>query len=372
MAVAVPAPASADAIRDQQWHLSFLKAQKLHAITEGHGVTVAVVDTGVDPKHPDLTGNVANGADFAPPAADGDGQLDTDGHGTAMASLIAGHGHGQGWRDGVLGLAPEATILPVRHQAANLRGQGDTSAAITWAVDHGADVINLSFVGAGVEGAVSYALNRDVVVVAGAGNVANGDTTVKAPARYPGVIAVSGTDKEGRFNDVSAKGPEVTVAAPAVDIMAASAGDGDPYSAGGGTSNSTALVSAAAALIRAKYPKLDAPNVIQRLIATADDKGPKGHDDKYGFGVIDPLKALTAKVPEVRGNPLLDRAPVSPTPSHSYTGPPLPGAKGEGEPDSGRIGATLIAVLIAVAVVIVAVGITAVVLIRRGRKPTLP
>ncbi|MGH3729326.1 MAG: S8 family serine peptidase, partial [Micromonosporaceae bacterium] len=333
---------------------------------------VGVVDTGVDAKHPDLTGNVANGADFAPPAKEGDGKLDVDGHGTAMASLIAGHGHGQGRRDGVLGLAPEATILPVRHHVADLRGQGDTSAAIIWAVDHGADVINLAFNGIGVEDALSYALSRDVVVVASVGNTTQGATKVGGAASHPGVIAVSGVGKDGRFSDVSVKGPEVTVAAPAVDIMAAGAGDRGRYAAGTGTSDSTALVSAAAALIRAKYPKLDAPNVIQRLIATADDKGPKGHDDKYGFGVIDPLKALTAKVPEVGSNPLLERAPVSPIPSHSYTGPPLPGAKGEGEPDSGGTGTTLIAVLIAVAVTVVAIGTTAAVLIRRRRKPTLP
>src|SRR5262249_48452583 len=114
--VTVVAPTSsvwADGIRDQQWHLGFLRVAEAHRYSQGAGVVVAVVDTGVDATHPDLTGSILPGADVRP-GASGNGQTDTDGHGTAMAGLIVAHGHGPGNSAGVLGLAPQAKVLPVR------------------------------------------------------------------------------------------------------------------------------------------------------------------------------------------------------------------------------------------------------------------
>ncbi len=298
----VASSAAADQIRDRQWHLDFLKADRVHALTKGDGATVAVVDTGVDAAHPDLKGNVLKGTDVSSTLG-GDGWKDEDGHGTAMASLIAGHGHGSGGRDGVLGLAPEAKILPVRDHTGE-EGMSFGDEAIRWAVDHGATVINFSAVETGLADAIEYALSNDVVVIAAVGNTGEGDSVVGEPANLPGVIAVSGIDKSGAFTKESVEGSDVALAAPAVGIMAAGAGDRGRYATATGTSDATALVSAAAALVRAKYPDLNAANVIERLVRTADDRGEKGRDSKYGFGVVNPLKALTAEVPEVAKNPL--------------------------------------------------------------------
>jgi len=297
-----PAAGHADDIRDDMWHLKYLQATKVQAITQGEGVTVAVVDSGVDGNHPDLKGNVEEGSYGS--------WDDRQGHGTAMASLIAGHGHGPGNRDGVLGLAPEAHILPILSGKASGRGgPEDMVSRIHWTTDHGADVINISEGGAGrvkrVCDAVKYALSKDVVVVAAAGNTTQGDTKVASPANCPGVIAASGTDQDGNFTDASVQGHEVVLAAPATDIVGAGLRSRTGYIVGTGTSGASALISGTVALIRSKYPDSTAADVIQRLISTADDRGPKGRDPRYGFGIVDPLKALTADVPKVDHNPLL-------------------------------------------------------------------
>ena len=311
--LAAPAPAHADSIRDQQWHLDYLDIAEAHKITRGEGVTVAVVDTGVDNQHPDLKGALLKGRTFA--GGRSDGWRDATGHGTAMASLIAGRGHGPNDRDGVLGIAPAAKILPVRTSSG---GPGQHSAieqGVEWAADHGADIINLSQIGADVSDlreAVTYALDKGAVIIAGAGNTTSGHDEVQWPAAYPGVVAISGTDQEGEFSDYSVSGPEVVLAAPAEEVMAAGAGKRGRYGAGTGTSDSTAIVSGVAALIKSKYPDLDAANVINRLIATANDRGPDGRDPKYGFGIVDPVKALTADVPKVDANPLLPQSAASP------------------------------------------------------------
>ncbi|MBX6723884.1 MAG: S8 family serine peptidase, partial [Dactylosporangium sp.] len=247
-------------------------------------MTVAVVDSGVDGSHADLAGNVLRGADLTSPSG-GDGWVDSDGHGTAMASLIAGHGHGSA--AGALGIAPGAKILPIRRKAASDLDRGEVAQGIRWAADHGAQVINVSLDGGdtpALRQAVEYALRRDVVVVAGVG-LPGGLGKVAAPARIPGVVAVSGVDKSGNIV-ASASGPEVAIAAPAKDIAHASKNGG--YSVGTGTSDATAIVSGVVALIRSKYPDLDAANVINRLITTADDKGPPGRDQQYGFGIVNP------------------------------------------------------------------------------------
>ncbi|MGH8882252.1 MAG: S8 family serine peptidase, partial [Stackebrandtia sp.] len=273
--VAAPDTAHADSIRDQQWHLGSLNIAEAHEITRGKGVTVAVLDSGVDHRHPDLRGAVIKGHTYAGGRADGWG--DSDGHGTAMAGLIAGHGHGSGHGAGALGIAPEANILPVR--VGNGRSNGRAvEQGIEWAADHGADVINISTGGASegyYQDAVDHALEQGIVVVASAGNTADGSTDVGWPAAAQGVVAVSGTDQDGAFSDESVSGPETALSAPAEEIMSAGSDDRGQYATGTGTSDSAAIVSGVAALIRAKYPDLDATNVINRLIATADDKGPE-------------------------------------------------------------------------------------------------
>lgn len=301
--IVAPVPAAhADEVRAAQWHLRTLDVARAHETSRGSDVRVAVIDSGVDASHPDLEGNVAEGRDFV---ADTDGNVDTNGHGTGVAALIAAHGHGSG--DGALGLAPRSTILPVRVSDDSGRySSAGAARAIRWAADHGADVINVSG-GSSTDdprmrGAVGYAQSREAVIVASAGNTDQGDREVLYPAAYPGVIAVSAVDGDGDFSPESVEGPEVALAAPGVKVVTATAGR--DYAFGVGTSDAAAIVSGTAALVRAEFPDLDAADVVNRLIRTADGKGPKGRDPRYGFGVVDPVAALTEDVPAASENPL--------------------------------------------------------------------
>jgi len=185
-----------DKIRDEQWQLLRLHAKESWKLADGAGVTVAVIDSGVDGRHSDLAGQVLPGADFVRPG--GDGQSDAVGHGTAVASLIAGRGDDT---DGVEGLAPRSKILPVRVlDASNRYDDARTVAnAVRWAVDHGAQVVNLSLGGtarsAELADAIDYAFEKNVVVVACTGNEMPPEPDlVWYPAREPGVLAVTGLD----------------------------------------------------------------------------------------------------------------------------------------------------------------------------------
>ncbi|MFD5097764.1 type VII secretion-associated serine protease mycosin [Streptomyces albidochromogenes] len=274
------------------------------AESQGEGVTVAVVDTGVDASHPDLTGQVLEGKDFT---GGGNAQADEQGHGTGMASLIAAHGHGPNGASGMMGLAPKAKVLPLR----TIQDKGDKfldetwSAAVRYAVDHGAKVINLSFSQDGGKTAnvgreaIAYAQAHDVLVVAGAGN--DGSVAVDEPAALPGVVSVGSVDKDGNRWVGSNHGKGLTLVAPGVDILAANKKRAQGYSLSTGTSDSTALVSATAALVRAKYPDLTAGQVVNRLIKSASFLGHKGleaPDDEYGYGIIRPYKAVTMDIPK--------------------------------------------------------------------------
>ncbi len=303
-------------VRDAQWHLRFLRIAEAHELSRGAGVTVAVIDTGVDAGHPDLAGSILPGRDFTTAADDGSaGRTDVDGHGTSMAGLIAAHGRVLG---GAQGVAPEALILPVRDQIDGDAYEGDTAAQITWAVAHGAKVINMSFGSEGpdadVRAAVDAALRADVVLVASVGNRPD-DREVLYPAAYPGVIAVSAVDRSGMIAPVSVTGAAVVLAAPGQDVMSTDIRtDGHVgYDAGSGTSNSSAIVAGVAALIRAKFPTMSASDVVKRLTATATDYGPPGRDPAYGYGIVNPVEALTSNA---AGSPDAPRAvrPAGATP----------------------------------------------------------
>jgi type VII secretion-associated serine protease mycosin len=302
------APARADAVRDADWALGALDAQRAWKVSEGSGVTVAVLDTGVDGSHPDLTGQVLPGKDFIGfGARRGDG--DWARHGTGMAGIIAGHGHGPGGSEGVLGIAPKAKILPVRviledkdpARAKARRTRGSALAqGIRWAADHGADVINLSLgddsrtahPAAQEDEAVQYALAKGVVVVASAGNGGKDGDRASYPAAYPGVIAVTAVDRYGNRAAFSTKHWYATVAAPGVDVVIA-----DPdrhYYEGWGTSTASAYVSGTVALIRSRYPKLSPAQIKTVLEESARDRPAGGRSDALGSGVVDPPGALAA------------------------------------------------------------------------------
>jgi type VII secretion-associated serine protease mycosin len=301
-------------IRERQWYLDALHIPAAHAISTGKGVIVGVVDSGIDATQPDLVGQVLPGTAIGA-GKSGDGRSDKHGHGTAMGSLIAGKGGGP---NRLLGVAPGAKLLPIDYAQENGHTHQSMADAIRWAADHGASVINISetvvlakAASSQVTAAVRYAMSKDVVVVAGAGNSTAGGDWVTPPATIPGIIAVGGVTQSGEFWASSGHGKELVLAAPAREIVSAdvSAAATTGYGIGSGTSASTALVSGVAALIRSKYPDLDAANVVNRLISTAQDKGPKGRDDRFGFGIVDAAAALAPGVPLVKAYPLATSNP---------------------------------------------------------------
>ncbi|MFF1304737.1 S8 family serine peptidase [Streptomyces sp. NPDC058307] len=293
--------ASADQTRRDQWALDVLQAESAWKVSTGKGVTVAVIDTGVNAGHQDLQGNVLKGKDFVDGDDDAspeesDSNLSTN-HGTEMASLIAGHGHGTSAADGVMGLAPEAKILPVRW------GGGSFAEEIRYAVDRGASVISMS-VSTSHEfpedrAAVAYAIEHDVLIVAASGNEGESGQ-IDFPGEFPGVLTVGGVGKDGTIWDGSNYGPQVLLTAPATDIVSAG-WPGNKLRIGTGTSDSAAFTSAAAALIKSKFPDLTAGQIANRLVKTAvlpaTAKGLSLPDEKYGYGTIRPLAALTEDIP---------------------------------------------------------------------------
>ncbi|MCF2539691.1 S8 family serine peptidase [Streptomyces sp. FB2] len=260
----------ADYVRGRQWVIDVIDYEKVWSESQGDGVTVAVVDTGVDGTHPDLTGQLVKGLDVT---GGGDAENDTDGHGTGMASLIAGHGHGANNASGVVGLAPRVKILPIKAAETDDFDDDEWAKGVRFAVDLGVDVINLSFGDSlatpGSEGAkaIAYAQHHDVVVVAAAGN--EGNAELSYPSKLSGVVAVGAVDESLDHWEDSNTGPGVTLAAPGVKIIEADPTEASGYAQGTGTSDAAAYVSATAALIRSKYPDLTAGQVINRMVKSA-------------------------------------------------------------------------------------------------------
>jgi subtilisin family serine protease len=304
------APASADSIRDREYWLTSYGITKAWNTTKGAGVTVAVIDTGIDGSHPDLTGTVVGGTDVSGVgAANGQKPIGDDSqHGTMVASMLAGHGHGAG--DGVIGVAPEAKLLAVSvgFGVGSSDSDDQIAKAVRWSVDNGADIINMSLTRNTLDWPTSwddaflYAMEHGVIVVAAAGNRGSGTTEVGAPATMPGVVVVAGVDRNGKASfDASSQGITLTVAAPSEDLVGAAPGAG--YYAWAGTSGATPLVAGVLALIKASHPGLSAGNIINRLTATAT---PAGDAIVYGSGLMNAAAAVTASVAAVKANPADD------------------------------------------------------------------
>jgi type VII secretion-associated serine protease mycosin len=279
------------------WAQQALDYQSVWQFTEGQGITVAVIDSGVD-ANPQFDGRVIVGptsTQAAAPAGPANG--DCVGHGTSVAGIIAAAPMA-----GVAfaGVAPQATILSIK--VTNTEGGITASVvaeAILDAVQDGAKVINLSLTAPdtpALSEAVAYALKRNVVVVASAGN----DTTDSGtgpfyPAAYPGVLSVGAVDSDGDLADFSDVRTPVSVTAPGIDITSTFPGTyPDSYLAGQqGTSFATAFVSGVAALVRARYPQFTAPEVAARIEETADGAAGPGTGD----GLVNPVQAVTAVLP---------------------------------------------------------------------------
>jgi type VII secretion-associated serine protease mycosin len=308
------APAHADTVRDLEYWLTDYGFTTAWTSSQGEGVTVAIIDTGVNGDIAELRGAVVGGTDVSGLGTP-DGQTpvgDDPDHGTMVASLLAGRGTGEG--NGVIGVAPQADLLTASvafgQDTGAVKSNDDQIAeAVRWAVDNGADVINMSLTRntrdwpESWDDAFTYAFDNDVVVVAAAGNRGSGTSEVGAPATIPGVLTVAGVDRDKNASfDASSQGISIAVAAPSEDLVGVLP-DGS-YVQWSGTSAAAPIVTGLVALIRSEYPDLDAANVIERLIRTADPHGKDVPSALYGWGIIDPVAALTADVAEVDSSPL--------------------------------------------------------------------
>ncbi|WP_459751737.1 type VII secretion-associated serine protease mycosin [Streptomyces sennicomposti] len=334
--------AHADSTRSQQWFLDAMHAEEMWQTSTGEGITVAVIDTGVDPTNPDLKGRVLDGKDLAPAERAGDEHTDYEGHGTGMAGLIAGTG-AYGGGKGAFGLAPGAKILPIRVPAETEDQMGFGrpayfTKAIRYAADQHAQVINISM-GVSINtpeltAAVKYALSRGSLIFSAVGNEAEKGNFVSYPAATPGVVGVGSVGKNLRRSSFSVYGPQVDMAAPGEDMVHACGGKTGLCKTEG-TSDATALASASAALIWSKHPTWTNNQVLRVMLNTigGPTDGAK-RNDSIGYGIVRPRIAL--KTPGDPGPadvyPLPDlAAATSPSPSAKS---PVAGGESGSTPDS--------------------------------------
>jgi membrane-anchored mycosin MYCP len=309
-----PQPA-AQASDEPPWAQQQQGLDRLAGLADGAGVLVAVVDSGVDATHPQLAGAVVPGLDLLD--AGGDGRVDCVGHGTAVASIVAGR-----TRAGVAfrGVAPAATVLPVRvservddEAGGRAAPLAEVASAVRRAADRGARVINLSLTtdrdDPALRDAVRYARTRDALVVAAAGNRFEAGNPLPFPAAYEGVLGVGAVQPDGARLPTSQTGPHVDLVAPGADVTAVARGGG--YARYAGTSFAAAFVAGTAALVRQYHPELTADQVAQRLLATADALDPAPASG-FGAGLANPYRAVTASLdakPPATAGPVTRRPP---------------------------------------------------------------
>jgi len=324
---ATPA-APGDAIRAQEWWLAGLHATRAWHRSDGAGIIVAVLGTGVAAGHPDLTGDVITGPDYSGSAPSGRGPAGSywGAEGTAVAGIIAGHGYDGNWGIGIVGIAPAAKILSVRvtleyndplasDQAISQRLPDAIAQGIRYAVGHGARVIDLPLDPGtlGVTGngdpaaaggsaaeraAVEYALHRNVVLVAPAGDDGQGPGIVNYPAAYPGVIAVGAIGRYGQLASFSSRRSYASLTAPGLDLVAAAPPDG--YAQFSSTSAASGIVAGVAALIVSEFPHLTVAQVTRALVestvsaagGTALPPLPGRTGSGAGYGTVDAARAI--------------------------------------------------------------------------------
>lgn len=306
-----------DPIRAAQYWLDGARIEEAWQVTRGKGVTIAVIDTGIG-KVPTVFGNaVVGGTDVSgigtPDGRTPLGVVDGD-HGSWVASLAAARGNADG--TGMIGVAPEASLLSISVSfgaSAAVPFAQQIADAMVWAVDNGADVINLSFTTNTLDWdqswdeAFLYAMENDVVIVVAAGNRESGTTMVGAPATIPGVLTVAGVDQTGQASEAaSTQGVTIGISAPSEGLLGVSA-DGTLVS-WRGTSGAAPIVAGVAALVRAAHPELDAANVINRVIRSAIPVPgvTRKPDPLYGYGLVDAAAAVSDSIATVTRNPMGD------------------------------------------------------------------
>jgi hypothetical protein len=306
----------ADSVRfQQQWVFNALGLNGPGQVSEGSGVVVAVIDSGINPDVSDLSGSVIDGPDYTG-VHTSPNDANWGEHGTWMASIIAGHGH-DGGGDGIIGVAPESRVLSVRvipdkgdpgysayNQEPEQQIQDELAEGIKTAVKDKAKVISMSIgysqASGTVRDAVQYAYSSGVVLVASSGNSGDNDTQhgssvtgmapVSFPAEYPGVISVGAVARGGTAASFSSNNLSVQVAAPGMAVPAQ--GRNGLYYTVDGTSPACALVAGVAALIESRYPGISPAQVTQALTSTAQQSGGSGYNVRTGFGIVNADAAL--------------------------------------------------------------------------------
>ncbi|HBW35098.1 MAG: peptidase [Peptococcaceae bacterium BRH_c23] len=292
-----------DPLFREQWSLvngNVLGAWEMGAT--GQGVTIAVVDTGVALTHPDLINNLVPGYNAITGSEVAGANQDNNGHGTQVSGVAAAEGN----RVGIIGVAYQAKIMPIK--AMNSKGIGYDDAiadGIIWAADHGAKIINLSLgsengsvASAILKQAITYASKKGCLLIAASGNYdseSQGNPGVSYPASDPLVLAVSATDKASKVTNYSTIGTEIDLAAPGDSIPTAawSQASGTGYVYASGTSMAAPFVAGEAALIWSQHLDWSREQVIQALLQGTHDLGISGRDNQYGHGLVDAKLALT-------------------------------------------------------------------------------
>ena len=268
-----------------QYAVAQLRLPQAHTLARGMNVTIAVIDSGIDVKHPELVNSIADTFD-ALGSKEGPHV-----HGTGIAGAIAAHAR-------LMGSAPEARLLAIRAFGGAAGGAESSSYVILkgldYAVEHGAQIVNMSFAGPKdplIERGIAATAARGILLVAAAGN-AGAKSPPLYPAANPNVIAVSGTDAQERLFAASNRGVHIAIAAPGLDIFLPA--PDEKYQITSGTSFSAAYISGVAALIMERNPALKPNDVRAILLKTARDLGAPGRDDLFGAGEADAFAAVTA------------------------------------------------------------------------------
>jgi subtilisin family serine protease len=386
-------PALADQVRQNEWWLAALHITQAQKTTEGAGVTIALLDTGVDLAQPDIAGSVIAGQDYTG-SGEKPGSQFYGIHGTAMASLIVGHGHGPGDADGVLGVAPGAKLLSVRVTLdsgdplladSSIVGNlpGAIAQGIRYAVSSGAQVIDLPLdpgqsppalvastapapapntpltptelaaqAAAGgspaEQSAVAYALSKGVVLVAPGGDNGTGTDDPNFPADYPGVISVGAFNSSFIKAPFSSHQPYVTLTAAGSGMTAATP---TGYTTVSSTSAAAAVVTGIVALIKSEYPGLTPAQVTQALTSSTVFRPANGMTDGSGHGTVDAAAALAAAA-KIAGP--VNRAGAGAVSATQPSAPPVPFVDQALAPKIKRYaalsGALLVVLLVPVAV----------------------